>query len=164
MNAGMLASLDCDHFGFRRSKHQWYRSMSDAVIVTKCEQCVIRTLSEAAAFFNTLLEELRLLAYSDKELFGIRLAVEEVIVNAIKHGNGEDPLKTVQISYTASPRQFMIEIKDEGDGFDPRCVLDPVDPANIERPGGRGVYLAKRFMTWVRYNDVGNCVTLCKVR
>ena len=47
-------------------------------------------------------------------------------------------------------------------GFNPDDLPDPLDPENLERPSGRGVFLIRHYMTWVRYNPRGNCVTLCK--
>jgi serine/threonine-protein kinase RsbW len=128
------------------------------------QQLSLRTMAETRCLINRLVEELRPLGYLDKELFGIRLAMEEALVNAIKHGNREDPAKTVRVRYVAAVQQFMIEIQDEGRGFDPEGVPDPLDPENLERPGGRGVFLMRHYMSWVHYNDVGNCVVLCKVR
>ncbi len=130
---------------------------------TRWEHCVIRTLAEVPSVVKFLVEALRPREYSEKEFFGVRLSLEEAIVNAIKHGNGEDPAKTVQIRYRATPRHFVIEIQDEGAGFDPNSLPDAVDPENMERPSGRGVILMQHFMTWVRYNEAGNCVTLCKI-
>ena len=57
-----------------------------------------------------------------------------------------------------------LEVKDEGKGFDPQRVPDPLAPVNLERPGGRGVLLMRHYMTWVRYNRRGNRVMLCKRR
>ena len=58
----------------------------------------------------------------------------------------------------------MIEVEDEGRGFDPSHVPDPTLPENLERPNGRGLLLMRRSMTWVRYTGRGNRVTLCKRR
>jgi serine/threonine-protein kinase RsbW len=113
---------------------------------------------------NRLLDEMKPLGFTDKERFGIRLALEEALVNAVKHGNRGDSSKTVHVRYQISPQQFMIEIQDEGRGFDPEAVPDPLNPENLERPGGRGVFLMRHYMSWVHYNEAGNCVTLCKVR
>lgn len=127
-------------------------------------QLGMHTLAEVQGLINRLLEEIRPLGFTDKERFGIRLALEEALVNAVKHGNRNDATKTVHVRYQISPQQFMIEIQDEGRGFDPEAVPDPLNPENLERPGGRGVFLMRHYMSWVHYNETGNCVTLCKVR
>jgi serine/threonine-protein kinase RsbW len=124
----------------------------------------VQTTTEVAGCINSMLEVLRPLGYADQDFFGIRLALEEAIVNAIRHGHRNDPSKIVHIRYQASQQQLLVEIQDEGPGFDPEGVPDPLSPENLERPGGRGVLLMRFYMTWVLYNRRGNCVTLCKRR
>ena len=102
--------------------------------------------------------------YDQKAVFGVRLAVEEALVNAVKHGNRHDPTKCVWASWHVGPNRVMIEIEDEGDGFDPRAVPDPCAPENLERSCGRGVYLMRHYMSSVRYNRRGNRVIMCKRR
>ncbi len=123
-----------------------------------------QTLPQMQEFLTRLLGEIHVIGFTDKEVFGIRLALEEALVNAIKHGNRLDPTKTVHVRYQVTHQQFTIEIRDEGPGFDPEGVPDPLNPENLERPGGRGVFLMRHYMSWVQYNEIGNCVTLCKVR
>jgi len=124
----------------------------------------LRSLSDTACLLRRLIEQLRPLGYAEKELFGIRLALEEAVVNAVKHGNGNDAAKKVTIRYQACSTQFLIEIQDEGHGFDPEGLPDPLAPQNLERPGGRGVFLMRHYMSWVQFSEAGNIVTLCKVR
>ena len=100
--------------------------------------------------------------FSDPELFAIRLAVEEAIVNAIKHGNGSDPSKKVRIEYDINGNQARICIEDEGLGFDPADVPDPTDPELLERPCGRGLMLMRHYMSNVEITGRGNCVTMVK--
>jgi serine/threonine-protein kinase RsbW len=99
--------------------------------------------------------------YDHKEVFGVRLALEEAMVNAVKHGNRHDPTKRVRASWHVGPNRVMIEIKDEGDGFDPRALPDPCASENFERCCGRGVFLMRHYMSSVRYNKRGNRVTMC---
>ena len=102
--------------------------------------------------------------YDHKEVFGVRLALEEALVNAVKHGNRHDPTKSVRASWHVGPNRALIEIEDEGDGFDPRAVPDPCATEYVERSCGRGVFLMRHYMSWVRYNRCGNRVTMCKRR
>src|SRR5262249_61497391 len=74
---------------------------------------------------------------SDQELFGIRLALEEALVNAIKHGNGMDRSKKVHVAFFLHADRFEIHVTDEGTGFDPGDVPDPTAVENLERPCGR---------------------------
>jgi serine/threonine-protein kinase RsbW len=99
----------------------------------------------------------------EHDLFAIRLALEEALVNAIKHGNGFDRTKKVAIRYTIQPGRFHINITDEGHGFDPEDVPDPTAVENLERPCGRGLLLMRNYMNEVTFNPRGNSVTMCKL-
>jgi serine/threonine-protein kinase RsbW len=106
------------------------------------------------------LQERRL---NERDLFGIKLALEEALVNAIKHGNQMDRSKKVQISYQVSPDRFEIHITDEGGGFDPCDVPDPTAFENLERPCGRGLMLMRHYMSEVTFSPRGNSVHMRKV-
>jgi serine/threonine-protein kinase RsbW len=99
----------------------------------------------------------------DHDLFSIKLALEEALVNAIKHGNGYDKDKTVQIDYEVQPDRFTIRITDQGTGFDPADVPDPTAVENLERPCGRGLMLMRHYMSEIAFNERGNSVYMSKV-
>jgi serine/threonine-protein kinase RsbW len=99
----------------------------------------------------------------DHDIFSIRLALEEALVNAIKHGNQMDPAKKVKISYRLLADRFEVAISDEGTGFNPNDVPDPTAAENLERPCGRGLMLMRHYMSEVRYNDRGNAVVMSKL-
>jgi serine/threonine-protein kinase RsbW len=124
----------------------------------------LQSTAEVSGCVQGLIDALTPHGYAERALFGIRLALEEAIVNAVRHGNRNDPAKSVRIRYQLNDQQFLIEIHDEGPGFDPEAVPDPLAPENLERPGGRGVFLMRHYMTWVSYNERGNCVTMCHRR
>jgi serine/threonine-protein kinase RsbW len=102
--------------------------------------------------------------FSPREIFSIKLALEEALVNAMKHGNQLDPNKTVQIAYRVTNERFDVLVADQGLGFDPNEVPDPTAAENLERPCGRGVMLMRHYMTEVDYNDSGNSVFMSKIR
>jgi serine/threonine-protein kinase RsbW len=102
--------------------------------------------------------------YEEKDVFAIRLALEEAIVNAIKHGNQLDSSKRVFIKYHIDPNRIEIHVKDEGPGFNPEEVPDPMAPENLERECGRGLLLMKHYMTEVVYHPPGNAVSMIKIR
>jgi len=95
-------------------------------------------------------------------LFAIRLALDEAVSNAIRHGNKSDPAKSVTIDFTITPDRVTIAITDQGPGFDPAGLPDPTAPENLTRPHGRGVLLIQSYMTDVAYSDRGRCVTMTK--
>jgi serine/threonine-protein kinase RsbW len=119
--------------------------------------------AEARRFQEEIEQHLVTRRATDQELFSIRLALEEALVNAIKHGNQMDRTRKVSISYRFLPDRFEIHIADEGAGFDPREVPDPTAVENLERPCGRGLMLMRHYMTVVEYNHRGNSVFMSKV-
>ncbi|HZY86463.1 MAG TPA: ATP-binding protein [Gemmataceae bacterium] len=102
-------------------------------------------------------------ATGEHDLFGIKLALEEALVNAIKHGNQMDRAKQVRISYRLLSDRFDVHITDEGTGFDPSDVPDPTAVENLERPCGRGLMLMRHYMSEVAFTGRGNCVSMSKV-
>ncbi len=92
----------------------------------------------------------------------MRLALEEAVMNAIRHGHHYDRSKHVHLRYHVTQECLLAEVEDEGPGFNPAAVPDPREPENLERESGRGLLLMRSYMTWVRYNERGTCVTLCK--
>ena len=100
--------------------------------------------------------------FAEKDVFAMRLALEEALVNSLIHGNKSDPTKTVEVRCTVNCTEVEVQVQDQGQGFDPDAVPDPLAPENLERPCGRGLLLMRHYMTSVKYNDVGNCVTLVK--
>ena len=102
------------------------------------------------------------LGYSQKDIFGVHLMLEESIVNAIKHGHQNDPTKEVEVRYRISHEYVLVEVEDEGPGFILYLVPDATAPENLDRPSGRGLLLIRHYATWVRFNNWGNCMTFCK--
>jgi len=92
--------------------------------------------------------------------FAIRLALEETLSNAYKHGNREHPDKTVTLECSIDPQRIVIEVEDEGPGFDPEIIPDPTAEENLEIPSGRGLVLVQSFMTEVEFVPPGNKVRL----
>lgn len=102
--------------------------------------------------------------WADPEIQGVRLGLEEALVNAIKHGNQFSPTKSVTVRYYFSPRYFRIEICDEGSGFDPESVPDPLALENLDKDSGHGLLLMRHYMDEVQYSSRGTCVFMSKQR
>jgi serine/threonine-protein kinase RsbW len=111
-----------------------------------------------------LAAEMTSAGYVPRDVFAVRLAAEEAVVNAIKHGHQGDTSKEVRVAFRVSAERVLVEVEDQGPGFRPEDVPDPLDPENLERACGRGVFLMRHYMSEVSYNDRGNRVTLCKRR
>ncbi len=120
--------------------------------------------TEGQRLIKKLLEQLERADWAPGDTFGIHLAAEEAMVNAIKHGNKQDPNKSVHVDMRVGKQRVFIRITDEGPGFDPEDVPDPTLDENLEIPSGRGVMLIKAYMTDVQYNEQGNSVCMEKTR
>ena len=99
-----------------------------------------------------------------EDISGVRLALEEAIVNAHKHGHEGDWAKPVAVRYHVSAEGMVAEIEDQGPGFDPALVPDPLAPENLERPSGRGLLIMRTYLSGVCHNERGNTICLCKDR
>ena len=98
----------------------------------------------------------------ESALFDIRLCVEEVVRNAITHGNNSDLGLKVLISYWLEGDSLIIEVEDEGAGFDPGKMPDPTIEENIMKGSGRGIYIVRKLIDKMEFNDKGNKVRLTK--
>jgi len=91
-----------------------------------------------------------LAALDEDAVHWIGVAVRESVINAIKHGNREEyeKLVTVEFSLTpiATPTEFIVRVLDQGQGFDPVGVADPLAPENILKSSGRGIFFMRSFM------------------
>jgi serine/threonine-protein kinase RsbW len=111
-----------------------------------------------------ILQELVQQGWEGRDFFGIQMALEESLTNAIRHGNKLDESKRVLVECKLSGEQFWLRVTDEGSGFTLKHVPDCTADENLECPGGRGLALIKAYMTNVEYNQRGNSVTMEKTR
>ncbi len=108
----------------------------------------------------TLLSERGMMTEDDE--MKVRLCLDEVMVNAIKHGNRMDENKTWKTSVIVGEQKWAVRIEDQGAGFDPVDVPDINDPASLLLEGGRGILLITEFMDEIWYYKGGCCVQLTK--
>ncbi len=99
-------------------------------------------------------------SFSDEDQNRIMLALSEAVNNAIVHGNNLQEDKTVTITASHRDRQFNISVMDEGKGFDPESIPNPLKEQNLLNEGGRGVYLMKQYADSVTFSQNGSKVTM----
>ena len=112
-----------------------------------------------------LLDTLSKHDFNEASCFAIRLALEEALANAYKHGNKEDPSKRVEVDCGVEQGVVVIRVRDQGKGFDPERVADPLATTNLMKPNGRGIFFMKNYMDEIDYTfaaDGGTVVTLRK--
>ena len=97
----------------------------------------------------------------DDDLYGnIMISVTECISNAIVHGNQSESSKLVHLELQMEPGLLRCSIEDEGNGFDFNQLPDPTDPENIEKVGGRGIFLMKHLSDEVKFEEGGKKTVL----
>jgi serine/threonine-protein kinase RsbW len=117
---------------------------------------------EGCAVQQQILDEVERHGFNPNSLFATRLALEEALVNAIKHGNKLDPAKRVIVEARVSKDRVEIEIEDQGPGFDRAGVPDPTAEENLCKCSGRGILLIEAYMNSVSWSHGGRRVHLVR--
>jgi serine/threonine-protein kinase RsbW len=99
-------------------------------------------------------------AHAERLRLNFRVGLTEALSNAMLYGNAHDPSKRVRVEVTFGEGTIRARITDQGCGFDPFSIPDPTCPENIMKPDGRGLFLMRKLLDEVCYNDQGNQVTL----
>jgi serine/threonine-protein kinase RsbW len=102
-----------------------------------------------------LLDRVARLGLIEVEQSNLFVALDEAFVNAVKHGNRNDPEKLLRVTAELSAHEAIFTVEDEGEGFDVREIPDPCDPANLFKSSGRGVLLIYNIMDEVEYSERG---------
>lgn len=111
---------------------------------------------------SQIIDRIEQSGFSEHNLFAVKLALEEALINAIKHGNKLDITKKVYVEATIDPTRAEIIIEDQGPGFDRKSVPDPTADENLCKCSGRGILLIEAYMTSVKWSNHGRRVTLVK--
>ncbi|MBD3386477.1 ATP-binding protein [candidate division KSB1 bacterium] len=132
-------------------------TLKKVVISSKCEN-IQRVEREAEKWGKAL-------KLSQDELDSLAIAVTEVVANAIFHGNKEDQDKNVTVTFSIAGDELTVRITDEGYGFDVKGIRDPLDPANLLKESGRGIFLVRNLVDEVDFkpSKKGTTVSL-KIR
>ncbi|HEV8485765.1 MAG TPA: ATP-binding protein [Blastocatellia bacterium] len=141
------------------------RASLDALVPFLHERVAFKIPSEIRfieSVLDYLNERMIKLGIVDSQESLVLMALDEAIVNAIKHGNGGDARKAVNIVAELSAREACFTVSDEGPGFARENVPDPTDPSRLLEPNGRGLFLINHIMDEVCYNKCGNEIRMIK--
>ena len=122
----------------------------------------IEAVADAAA---AVTDFIRNCGVSEEAAFGVEMAVREAVTNAMVHGNHEDESKSVEVIFNCHANELEVEIRDQGEGFDPATVPDPTNAENLLKTSGRGIFLMRTFMDqieWVNRPGGGTMVRMSK--
>jgi serine/threonine-protein kinase RsbW len=121
----------------------------------------IPSITENIRMIESFIDNARERFHLDEDMYGnIMIAVTEAVNNAIKHGNAGNSSKNVSLNLTLHDNLLKFVIKDEGTGFDFHNLPDPTAPENLEKTGGRGIFLMKNLSDNVAFKDNGRTVEL----
>jgi serine/threonine-protein kinase RsbW len=124
---------------------------------------VPETVAEVDSFLDARLREA---GFPDDLMADVAVSVSEVVNNAIIHGNGRNPGKQVTLDLEIKPDRVRISVQDEGEGFDPDALPDPVAADNLMREVGRGLFIVRAYMDEVHFQKIGDLglrITLVKI-
>ncbi|MFS8085319.1 MAG: ATP-binding protein, partial [Acidobacteriota bacterium] len=119
-------------------------------------------LSLMNSVLEYLLDRVAKLGLIQIEQSNLFVALDEAFVNAVRHGNRNDPGKLLRVTAELSAREAIFTVEDEGDGFDVQEIPDPRDPANLFKSSGRGVLLIYNIMDEVEYSERGTRLKMVK--
>ncbi len=136
-----------------------------AVLEYQSDPWIYKTINyaESNSFVNEILDALKSYKLDKHTTYGIRLAVDEALANAWRHGLARRDYLPFNVSYLISEECFKFRIKDPGGGFDHEALPDPTVPENLFKTSGRGVFLIRQMMDEVEFNEAGNEITITKV-
>ena len=121
----------------------------------------IPSLSENIRMIESFIDNAKEKYQLSDDIYGnIMIAVTEAVNNAIKHGNQDNSSKNVSLSLSFAEGLIKFRIEDEGHGFQYENLPDPTSPENIEKPGGRGIFLMKHLADEVDFTERGKVVEL----
>lgn len=121
-------------------------------------ESIDRAVQEAVKFAEEI-------GIAEESIFGIDMAVREVVANAVKHGNKLNAEKNVEITFLDSDDGFEVTVRDFGEGFDVEEVPDPTNPENLLKASGRGILFMNTFMDkveWFNHEEGGMMVKMFK--
>jgi serine/threonine-protein kinase RsbW len=113
-------------------------------------------------FIRVFLKKIEYLSLGHDDIFGIKLALEEALVNAIKHGNKMNPAIAVEFRADIQDSKLTLQVSDQGSGFNFKSIPDPTAQDRLEKTSGRGVFLIKKLMDGVDFSDGGRTIKMIK--
>jgi serine/threonine-protein kinase RsbW len=150
--------------GRQRSKPSPPKRAARSVSSTKSFKFTIDSdHPQSHAVQDRLLQEIKLHGFSERECFAIKLALDEALINAIKHGNKSDPGKKVHVQAKINSKKVEIVVEDQGPGFKRNGVPDPTHPENLCKSSGRGILLMESYMDSVKWTKNGRRVHMTKL-
>ncbi len=121
----------------------------------------VEHLEEVETIANTIAKEA---GFDESDSDDISIAITELFNNAVHHGNKDDINKLVRLTFIYRNKSLHVTVKDEGNGFRPESLKDPLAPENLMAESGRGIYLVRNLMDDIEYSidKTGSEITITK--
>jgi anti-sigma regulatory factor (Ser/Thr protein kinase) len=149
-----------------RASHEDVRRLS--ALIPYCSTCEFTMTIPAVPtaipkVTDGVVQVLQEKGWTESDIMAVELALQEAVANAIRHGCRGDATKELQCSVSCDDKgEIVITVSDPGSGFDPSQVADPLDPANILKSSGRGIFLINGLMDEVKFADGGRRLQMKK--
>ncbi|HVS38513.1 MAG TPA: ATP-binding protein [Gemmataceae bacterium] len=150
------------HYYGRETNHMGNASELKLDPRAQCVEC--HSFVDLRPVFHRVEDMMRVLGFPFEDILAVQLAFREAAANAVRHGNCLDMCKRVDVRYLVTPDEVVLEVEDEGPGFDPTQVPDPFAAGGADRFKRLGLFLMRAHMNWVSFNAQGNRVTLGRRR
>jgi anti-sigma regulatory factor (Ser/Thr protein kinase) len=143
-------------------KHWQSRSLGVDSIPKATHWVRFHVMAEFVPIFKKLHRWMSDLAFPQIDRFAVHLVLQEALTNAVRHGHGGDRKKFVGITLIVNPDEVVVEVEDEGRGFNPDLALGAF--AATDRMRGRGLFLMRAYSSWISFSSRGNRVTFGRRR
>jgi serine/threonine-protein kinase RsbW len=125
------------------------------------DELIISSRTEDLQIIREFIEKrLTPLPFTEKEKANIVFCLIEAAINAMNHGNMNDPEKPVKITFDTFPDKITLTVSDQGCGFDPDSIGDPREPTRLKRPSGRGIFFMRQMLSNVDFKFSDSCTTV----
>ncbi len=104
------------------------------------------------------------IAIDSDRIHWLVMSVREAVINAILHGNQQDSEKRVLVAVDLEGPDLVVQVEDEGQGFEPESLPDPTAPENLLRPSGRGIFMMRQFADSIEYSFPSKRGTVVTIR
>jgi anti-sigma regulatory factor (Ser/Thr protein kinase) len=149
-----------------RAAHDDVRRLSALIPFCSTCQFTMRIPADPAAIptvTDGVVHVLQEKGWPEADVTAVELALQEAVANAVRHGCKGDRTKELECAVVCDEAgEVVITVRDPGEGFDPAAVADPLDPANVLKPSGRGIFLINGLMDDVRFAEGGREVRMTK--
>ncbi|MCJ7507590.1 MAG: ATP-binding protein [candidate division Zixibacteria bacterium] len=138
--------------------------MKKSKAIRKGNQIIIPSSLDYLCCVDEFMEKkLKKLGVDKNLLADCAISLSEVVSNAIHHGNLDNPEKKVKIELFPKPDQITFRVTDQGNGFDPQCLKNPIDPECLLKEIGRGLFIVKNLMDELNFRFEPGCGTTVEI-